>query len=88
VLLAWPQRKTAHVHIFLKACAPQDQATRTIVLLDHGRGPTAKALRMPEKRVGLCVPPSRPALHPSEPLGQEGKAQLAWLVPIQIDALA
>jgi transposase len=85
--LELPQLNTANFQIFLNEFAHQYQETLNIVLMDNGSCHTAKSLLMPENIVCLFLPPYSPELNPIERLWQEMKAQLAWVVPIPIEAL-
>jgi transposase len=85
--LELPQLNTANFQIFLNEFAHQYQDTLNIVVMDNGSCHTAKSLLMPENIVCLFLPPYSPELHPIERLWHEVKAQLAWLVPTQIEAL-
>ena len=85
--LELPQLNTANFQIFLNECAHRYQETLNIVLMDNGSCHTAKSLLMPENIVCLFLPPYSPELNPIERLWQDVKAQLAWVVPSQIEAL-
>ena len=57
------------------------------MLLEKGSCHRATSLLMAEDSVCLLLPPYSPALTPIERLWQEVNAQLAWRVPLQIEAL-
>jgi hypothetical protein len=88
VFLELPQLNTTHFHSFRHECAPRDQDTLTIVLLENGSGHTANSLVLPAKGVGLVRPPYRPELHPSERRWRARQEQCAWLLAGPSDALA
>jgi transposase len=85
--LELPQLNTANFQIFLNAFAHQYQETVNIVLMENGSCHTAKSLVIPENMVCLFLPPSSPERNPIERLWQEVKAQLAWVLSPQIEAL-
>jgi transposase len=85
--LELPQLNTANFQIFLNEFAHQYQETVNIVLMDNGSCHTAKSLVIPENMVCLFLPPYSPELNPIERLWQDVKAQLAWVLSPQIEAL-
>jgi transposase len=85
--LELPQLNTVNFQIFLHEFAHHYQETLTIMLMDNGSCHKAKALVIPPQVVCLFLPPYSPALNPIERLWQDLKAQLAWLLVAQLDAL-
>jgi DDE superfamily endonuclease len=83
-----PPLNTANFQSFLQECAAYYRETLTIGLLDHGRCHQATSLAIPHQVIWLFLPPDRPELNPIERLGQDLKAQLAWVLAPQIEKLA
>jgi transposase len=85
--LELPQLNTINFQIFLNEFAHHYQESLNIVLMDNGSCHKAKALVIPEQIVCLFLPPYSPELNPIERLWQDLKAQLAWLLVAQLEAL-
>jgi transposase len=85
--LELPQLNTVNFQIFLHEFAHHYRESLNIVLMDNGSCHKAKALVIPAQIVCLFLPPYSPELNPIERLWQDLKAQLAWLVVAQLEAL-
>jgi transposase len=85
--LELPQLNTVNFQIFLNEFAHHYRESLNIVLMDNGSCHKAKALVIPAQIVCLFLPPYSPELNPIERLWQDLKAQLAWLLVAQLEAL-
>jgi hypothetical protein len=86
--LALPYLNRRAFQWWLDGCAAAFPASLNLLVLDHGAGHKAKAVRWPSNVVPVFLPPSSPELNPMERLWRDLKDQLADIPAKTIAALS